>query len=102
MESESLTKIAKRKATNDKNPLELPAALGSSVTDQPDDARDREEAVYVQVTVLSKKVGTQEDGTIILSPFSESLVSYPLIWLASYVDHAAIIEIYYCVRLLYG
>ena len=77
-----------------KNPLELrsklwkSAALGSSVTDQPDGARDREEPVYVQVTVLSKKVGTHhgssEDGTIILSPFSESLVSYPPIWLASY------------------
>ena len=78
-----MTKIAERKATNDKNPLELPAALGSSVTDQPDGARDQEEAVYVQVTVLSKKVGTREDGTIILSPPSESLVSYPPTWPAS-------------------
>ena len=87
MASKSLNKKAKRKATDDKNPLELrskrckSAALGSSVTDQPDGAKDRGEPVYVQVTVLSKKVGTHhgssEDGTIILSPFSESLVSYP-------------------------
>ena len=112
MASKSLNKKAKRKATDDKNPLELrskrckSAALGSSVTDQPDGAKDRGEPVYVQVTVLSKKVGTHhgssEDGTIILSPFSESLVSYPPIWLAIYLDHSVIIEIHYCVRLLYG
>ena len=41
--------------------------------DKPDIA-GAEEGVYVQVTILSKKVDT-EDGTIILSPLSESLVS---------------------------
>ena len=111
MASKSLNKKAKRKATDDKNPLELrskrckSAALGSSVTDQPDGAKDRGEPVYVQVTVLSKKVGTHhgssEDGTIILSPFSESLVSYPP-KMAGYLDHSVIIGIYYYVRPLYG
>ena len=52
----------------------LTAASGSSVTDQPDGARDEGE-IYVQVTVLSKKLGARDDGTIILSPLSESLVS---------------------------
>ena len=36
--------------------------------------KEREE-VYVQVTVFSKKLRTEEDGTIILSPISESHVS---------------------------
>ena len=42
--------------------------------DQLDSTGAEEEGVYVQVTILSKKVAT-EDGTIILSPLSESLVS---------------------------
>ena len=42
--------------------------------DKPDIAGAEEEGVYIQVTILSKKVDT-EDGTIILSPLSESLVS---------------------------
>ena len=51
------------------------------IIDQPDSStRSREyskkqEGVYVQVTVLSKKLRTEEDGTITLSPISESLVS---------------------------
>ena len=56
--------------------------------DQPDSARAEEEDVYVQVTILSKKVNT-EDETIILSPLSESLVSsvaqYGLYILVRYV-----------------
>ena len=41
--------------------------------DQPDSAEE-EESFYVQVTVLSKKVGIRkEDGTILLSSLSESL-----------------------------
>lgn len=51
-----------------------PAAAVSPVTDQPDGTTDHGE-IYVQVTVLSKKLGTAEDGTILLSPLSESLVS---------------------------
>ena len=48
--------------------------------DQPDSSTrsreysEKQEEVYVQVTVLSKKL-TEDDGTIILSPISESLVS---------------------------
>ena len=58
--------------------LELRSKPGASwpVTEQPDGARNHGE-IYVQVMVLSKKVGTKDDGTIILSPLSESLVSYP-------------------------
>ena len=76
----SLSRIAKRESSDDdKNIMELrskPAAGRHPVNDQPDGARDHGE-VYVQVAVLSKKLGTKDDGTIILSPLSESLVSYP-------------------------
>ena len=50
-------------------------------TDQPDsvahirDQGEEKEEIYVQVTVLTKKLRTKKDGTIILSPISESLVS---------------------------
>ena len=42
--------------------------------DQPDSAGE-DRRVYVQVTTLSEKVGVKEDGTILLSCLSESLVS---------------------------
>ena len=44
--------------------------------DQPDSAEE-EGSVYVQITILSKKVGIHKDGTILLSSLScaESLVS---------------------------
>ena len=42
--------------------------------DQPDSAEE-EGGVYVQVTILSKKVGIKEDGTILLSSLSKSFVS---------------------------
>ena len=44
--------------------------------DQPDSAGE-EGSVYVQITILSKKVGIHKDGTILLSSLScaESLVS---------------------------
>ena len=42
--------------------------------DQPDSAGE-DGSVYVQVTILSKKVDIREDGTILLSSLSESLVS---------------------------
>ena len=50
------------------------------IIDQPDssirsrECSEKQEEVHVQVTVLSKKLRT-EDGTIILSPVSESFVS---------------------------
>ena len=51
---------------------------GNFVTDpgreQPDCAEE-EGGVYVQVTILSKKVGIKEDGTILLSSLSKSFVS---------------------------
>ena len=72
----SLNKIE----ASDKNTLpELRSkpAAGCPVTDQPDpDAKDQGK-IYVQVTVLSKKLGTKEDGTIIINSLSDSLVSYP-------------------------
>ena len=34
-----------------------------------------QEEIHVQVTVRSKKLRTEEDGTIILSPISECIVS---------------------------
>ena len=42
--------------------------------DQPDSAGE-DGSVYVQVTILSEKLGIKEDGTILLNPLSESLVS---------------------------
>ena len=42
--------------------------------DQPDSAGE-DGSVYVQVTIHSKKVDIREDGTILLSSLSESLVS---------------------------
>ena len=36
---------------------------------------EKQEEVYVQVTVLAKKLRTEDDGTIILSTISESCVS---------------------------
>ena len=42
--------------------------------DQPDSDGEYG-SVYVQVTILSKKVNIREDGTILLSSLSESLVS---------------------------
>ena len=42
--------------------------------DQPDSAGE-DRRVYVQVTILSEKLRVKEDGTILLSSLSESLVS---------------------------
>ena len=56
-------------------------ASNNLIIDQPDSSTrsreysEKQEEVFVQVTVLSKKLRTEEDGTIILSPVSESLVS---------------------------
>ena len=56
-------------------------ASNNLIIDQPDSSTrsreysEKQEEVYVQVTVLSKKIRTKEDGVIILSPISESLVS---------------------------
>ena len=57
-------------------------ASNNLIIDQPDSgirsrecSEKQEEPVYVQVTVLSKKLRTEEDGTITLNPISESLVS---------------------------
>ena len=75
----SLSRIAKRKASDGgKNTMEVrskhskPAAGRCPLTEQPDGARDHGE-IYVQVTVLSKKFGTAEDGTVILSPYQNRL-----------------------------
>ena len=60
---------------------ELGHASNNLIINQPDssirsrECSEKQEEVYVQVTVLSKKLRTEEDGTIILSPVSESLVS---------------------------
>ena len=39
------------------------------------DQGEEKEEIYVQVTVLTKKLRTKKDRTIMLSPISESLVS---------------------------
>ena len=50
-------------------------------TDQPDsvahirEESEEQEEIYVQFTVCAKKLRTQKDGTITLSPISESIVS---------------------------
>ena len=57
------------------------SANSHQTTDQPDSVAhiqeqcEEQEEIYVQVTVRSKKLRTQKDGTIILSPISESIVS---------------------------
>ena len=78
----SLNRIVKRTASDGgKNTMELcskrskPAAGRCPVTEQHDGARDHGE-IYVRVTVLSKKFGIKDDGTIIINPLSDSLVSY--------------------------
>ena len=56
-------------------------AYKNLIIDQPDSSThsreysEKQEEVYLQVTVLSKKLRTEDDGTIILSPISESFVS---------------------------
>ena len=56
-------------------------ASDNLIIDQPDSSTrsreysEKQEEVYVHVTVLSKKIRTEEDGVIILSTISESLVS---------------------------
>ena len=71
-----------RELENDKAVDNTESANRDLTIDNPDSnlqeqgiCKEREE-VYVQVTVLSKKLRTEEDGTIILSPISELLVSY--------------------------
>ena len=50
-------------------------------TDQPDsvahirEESEEQEEIYVQFTVCARKLRTQKDGTITLSPISESIVS---------------------------
>ena len=68
-------------AINNRNGISTNTSNSHLTTDQPDsDAHIQEqgedqEEIYVQVTVHSKKLRTQKDGTIILSPISESIVS---------------------------
>ena len=71
-----------RELQNDKAVDNTENANRDLIIDNPDSSlqeqgtcKEREE-VYVQVTVFSKKLRTEEDGTIILSPLSESHVSY--------------------------
>ena len=84
----SLGECENDKAINDRNVVSTSVSISASenvnshqTSDQPDSVAqireqgEEQEEIYVQVTVLSKKLKKQKDGTIILSPISESIVS---------------------------
>ena len=80
----SLGECENDKPINDRNVVSISASKNANshqTTDQPDSVAhiqeqgEDQEEIHVQVTVLAKKLKTQEDGTIILSPISESIVS---------------------------